>query len=85
MSSRVRDFKLGLHFHFPLCCVIRYCLSSGDQAVHRGIVGPHGPNPYVPCNIFHHGVDYFAVTLESLGLCLTCWRPFELCEGCGQS
>lgn len=58
--SRLCDFADGLNYGFPLCCVLRYTLSSGEQAVDRGIVDPHGPNPYVPCNIFHHGVDFFA-------------------------
>ena len=58
----------GLYFGYPLCCVVRFALSGSDaQAIARGVVDPHGENPWVPCQVFHHGVPWDEVNHQHDG------------------
>ena len=54
---RLIDLRDGLHYRFPLCCVLRFVLARQwwGQAMRRGVVDPYGPNPHVPCGVFHRG------------------------------
>jgi hypothetical protein len=53
----VDDYREGRYWGFPLCCVLRYTFSHGEQARKRGIAEPHG-NAYVPCGILHQGFPF---------------------------
>lgn len=53
------DLGDGLRYGYPLCCVLRFSFSSGEQARARGVAYlAGGVEAFVPCGIFHRGVAY---------------------------
>lgn len=60
MTRRLRDFLNGVHFRYPLCCVLRFTFSRhdrrGGQALVRGVCpigNPGSGRQFVPCLVFH--------------------------------
>jgi hypothetical protein len=60
--TAVNDFRAGLGYGFPLCCVLRFSFDTligrDDQAVRRGGVDDSPVGAFVTCNVFHHGDPY---------------------------
>lgn len=54
LRRRVLDWRAGLRYGYPVCCVLRFALSHGEQARRRGVCvrGAHAA-VWVPCRIFH--------------------------------
>jgi hypothetical protein len=52
IRARWHDLREGLHYGYPLCCVLRFALSRwAAQAARRSRLDDE--RPYVVCGIFH--------------------------------
>ena len=71
IRQRVLAFSEGIYYRFPLCCVLRFTLAwhFWGQAIRRGVVDPHGENPYVPCGFFHRGAPWHEIDSVSGYVC----------------
>jgi hypothetical protein len=64
----IGNFFMGIHYHIPWCCSVRWCLDLFSKEVifsgyERGNFG-ESPNNWVPCEWFHFAPDYPATAEE---------------------
>jgi len=53
LRRRWRWYKKGRKYGYPLCCILRFCLTDEHSGLKRGSI-KRGNSLWVPCNIFHH-------------------------------
>lgn len=56
----LKDFRLGLYYGYPICCILHFALESAmgtgrKRAVRRGGIHPAPGKAYVPC-MYHAGL-----------------------------